>query len=570
LLVGAGADAHGFALGTTVTTDGSGLDGTNGGDPRGTIYEFDFTFNTTFGTIVIDFGGLGMGAGSGVDLANVSFGEGDLAVRNITDGINVDLGIASVNVDNDTKEIEIVLSSVLGLGAHLVVEVHDVQNPPCPGSGVIRVSVDGIGTSSSGESTVAYSGGGDTDGDRLLDGFEIYHGAGSIRGDADANPAYKNAGLDPDVASNVGLDSDADGWSDYRELRACSNPASDFSVPPNTDGDGDGILDVDEIYPGVVVDTNGDGDPDVSDDDSDGDGILDSDEAGDGDPMTPPVDTDGDGTPDFQDLDSDNDGVDDDTDNCRLDANTNQSDTDLDDIGDVCDADADNDGVPNDQDNCVFAENSDQADSDANGVGDVCEGDRDSDTIGDDDDNCVMVPNTDQQDTDGDGFGDACDEDRDDDGVIDTGDNCPDVANPNQVDTDGDGKGDACDADDDGDGKDDDVDPCPLDATDMCPDEDNDRVDDAIDNCPLVANTDQLDTDSDGLGDACDDDDDDDGLTDPVDYCPLDATNSCDEAHEYAYRGGGGCSAGGDRGSSGELALLLLALVLVRRTRCLR
>ncbi|MBK8481053.1 MAG: hypothetical protein IPL40_07730 [Proteobacteria bacterium] len=74
------------------------------------------------------------------------------------------------------------------------------------------------------------------------------------------------------------------------------------------DSDHDTILDRDE---GCALgrDSDDDGTPDYLDDDSDGDGITDAIEAGDADPLTPPVDTDRDNFADAIDLDSDNDGV---------------------------------------------------------------------------------------------------------------------------------------------------------------------------------------------------------------------------------------------------------------------
>ncbi|MCI5130854.1 MAG: hypothetical protein D3904_04875, partial [Candidatus Electrothrix sp. EH2] len=81
--------------------------------------------------------------------------------------------------------------------------------------------------------------------------------------------------------------------------------------------------------------------------------------------------------------------------------------------------------------------------------------------------------------------------DADSDGVVNQFDNCPGHFNPLQEDLDGDGKGDICDNDDDGDG-----------------------VEDTLDNCMMVANPDQKNTDGDGEGNACDDDDDNDGMPD--------------------------------------------------------
>jgi hypothetical protein len=67
------------------------------------------------------------------------------------------------------------------------------------------------------------------------------------------------------------------------------------------DSDCDTICDRDELNAnGSTVDTDHDGIPDQLDTDSDGDGLLDRDEAGDADPLTPPIDTDSDGVPDFR------------------------------------------------------------------------------------------------------------------------------------------------------------------------------------------------------------------------------------------------------------------------------
>ena len=71
------------------------------------------------------------------------------------------------------------------------------------------------------------------------------------------------------------------------------------------DRDDDGIADEHEGN----ADLDGDGLPNWNDEDSDGDGIPDSVEAGDENPLSPPVDTDGDGIADFMDVDSDGDGA---------------------------------------------------------------------------------------------------------------------------------------------------------------------------------------------------------------------------------------------------------------------
>src|SRR5690606_16853626 len=96
-------------------------------------------------------------------------------------------------------------------------------------------------------------------------------------------------------------------------------------------------------------------------------------------------------------------------------------------------------------------------------------------------------------------------------------------------------------------------------------DDDADGVPDDVDNCVGLANADQADFDGDGLGDKCDDDDDDDGIPDDVDECPLDERETCGETPEVPLEGGGcDCgAAGGDRRSSGALALLGAAAVAV-------
>lgn len=151
-------------------------------------------------------------------------------------------------------------------------------------------------------------------------------------------------------------------------------------------------------------------------------------------------------------VDADGDGVADSSDNCPLVANADQIDLDGDGLGDACDDDTDGDGFADDVDNCPTAVNPDQLDSDFDGIGNLCDDDDDGDFVSDAEDNCPAIANTDQADNDGDGVGDACDGDDDNDGVPDVFDNCPLSANADQADLDGDGEGDVCDGDADGDG----------------------------------------------------------------------------------------------------------------------
>ncbi|NAS31799.1 T9SS type A sorting domain-containing protein [Flavobacteriaceae bacterium R38] len=170
-----------------------------------------------------------------------------------------------------------------------------------------------------------------------------------------------------------------------------------FTIDPNDDNDGDGILNGVDNCPNT---------PNPGQEDADGNGI--------GDVCQ----------------DTDFDGVADAFDNCRDMRNPDQADADGDGIGDVCE-DEDGDGILDLEDNCPLNANPDQADDDDDGIGNVC-------------DNCPDNANPDQIDTDGNGIGDVC-QDTDGDGIIDIEDNCSNTPNPDQADADGDGIGNVCD-----------------------------------------------------------------------------------------------------------------------------
>ena len=325
-------------------------------------------------------------------------------------------------------------------------------------------------------------------------------------------------------------------------------PGAGPSDPGNgTDGDGDGVIDDSDNCPDIdnelQTDTDGDDAGDACDDDDDGDGALDDADNCKTAANDDQKDTDTDAKGDACDEDDDGDSVLDGADNCPLVANAGQENADGDDVGDACDdpndpADQDSDGKPDDADNCPEQSNGDQANHDTDPLGDACDPDDDDDKIADADDSCPTAFDPDEKDTDSDGAGDACEDDDDGDGVMDQDDNCPLVANPDQADKDGDDVGDACpggpgntdDGDDDG------------------RDFDGDGVPDDDDNCVSIGNPDQYDSDGDQLGDACDQ--------------PSGGPGDDGETSGASA----GCSAGGG-GTSAWFALLLLALVALRRRR---
>jgi len=195
----------------------------------------------------------------------------------------------------------------------------------------------------------------DSDGDGIPDSFEASPGgAGAIPPDTDGDgvPDFRDTDADgngiPDGVEGA-IDSDGDGILDFRDIdndgdsvRDALEVGDDPSMPIDFDGDGlpyyldydsddDTIADLHEAIP---PDTDDDGFIDRHDLDSDGDGWPDSEEAGDGDPLTPPVDSDEDGTPDFRDLDSDNDGLGDSTER-TLGTDPTLADTDGDGVTDL-------------------------------------------------------------------------------------------------------------------------------------------------------------------------------------------------------------------------------------------
>jgi hypothetical protein len=160
-------------------------------------------------------------------------------------------------------------------------------------------------------------------------------------------------------------DGDNDGFGDPAvSILACTQPPN--YVANATDN-------CPSVNNASQTDTDNDGLGDACDTDDDGDGIPD---ANDVCPLTgnpAQTDTDNDGIGDVCDTDDDGDGIPDATDNCPLTANATQIDTDSDGIGNVCDTDDDGDAVPDITDNCPLISNASQADADGDGIGDPCD-----------------------------------------------------------------------------------------------------------------------------------------------------------------------------------------------------
>ena len=218
------------------------------------------------------------------------------------------------------------------------------------------------------------------------------------------------------------IDSDGDGFSDYDEIIAQTDPF-DFRSSPS-DYDNDGIFD-------------------VFDNDLDNDGYLNENDLFPYDPSES-RDSDGDGLGDNIDPDDDNDGFDDITVNWSdgyivqdlfpNDPNES-SDFDRDGIGDNADLDDDNDGYNDDID--AFPNNPyEWIDTDGDSIGDNSDDDSDNDGYTDMDESLLgtdpLLASDYPADMDNDFVPDAIDNDLDGDGVPNDFDNAPELYNPNQ------------------------------------------------------------------------------------------------------------------------------------------
>ena len=340
----------------------------------------------------------------------------------------------------------------------------------------------------------------------------------------------------------------------------------------NTDIDGDGYLNVNDVFPldsNEWKDTDSDGIGNNADTDDDNDGQLDTGEIACGsDPLiasSMSLDTDVDGIPDCVDTDDDNDGYLDTNDAFPLDAtqwlntatdgsgnnvdtdddNSGQLDTDSDGIGNNTDTDDDNDGQL-DTDEIVCGSNpllasSVSLDADGDSVPDCVDTDDDDDGVEDTSDAFPVDP-SEWTDTDADGIGNNADGDDDNDGQSDFNElmcgSDPLLASSMSLDTDFDLIPNCKDTDDDNDSYLDEGDAFPLDLTEWLDkdldgignnadtDDDNDGQSDYNElmcgSDPLLASSMSLDTDGDSVLDCVDTDDDNDGVVDTSDAFPLD------------------------------------------------
>ncbi|MER2565272.1 MAG: thrombospondin type 3 repeat-containing protein [Myxococcaceae bacterium] len=209
-------------------------------------------------------------------------------------------------------------------------------------------------------------------------------------------------------------DADGDGRADAEDNCPFATNRDQF------DSDGDGVGEAcDNCNRSNFNQLDGDGDGmgDTCDTDRDGDGV---DNSNDLCPSIPNPDVgggqpnvDGDGLGDPCDADLDGDGFDNLTDLCPLIASA----TNVAQPGQQCSHDTDGDGVPNHLDNCPGVPNPNNQDVDRDGLGDACDLDIDGDGLNDklaslqpsSADNCPTVANHTQRDGDLDGIGDACD-----------------------------------------------------------------------------------------------------------------------------------------------------------------
>ena len=357
-----------------------------------------------------------------------------------------------------------------------------------------------------------------------------------------------------DYAIEVLLDSDGDDRPDVTDL----------------DNDNDGIPDSVE---GQTADTDGDGTPDYLDVDSDADFVPDYVEAGQNPHM--PTDSDSDGVADYLDEDSNNDGVPDsepvdgDADRDSIpDSLEGDVDTDGDGVLDRNDIDSDNDTIPD----AIEAgmESGMARDTDSDGIPDYLDGDSDNDGVSD-----IREANAGELDVK---VLDADNDGRVDsqwiigvNGLVDRAESAPDSGIPlySIADVDRDGTPDFRELDSDGDGVSDLLEGGGVDSdgdsqVDGTVDSDGDGVIEA-DNLALI-NGGFPDVDDDGIPDFQDEDADGSSIpSGDSEGAPGDQSGS---EIKTGLSGGAGCSVDSGNGSNGFLFMLMLfsAGVVCRRS----
>ncbi len=220
----------------------------------------------------------------------------------------------------------------------------------------------------------------------------------------------------------------------YARFRISTDALTEQSMQgPASDGE------VEDYSLEILLDSDGDERPDITDPDNDNDGIPDIVEG-----VT--VDSDGDQTPDYLDVDSDSDFIPD-----YVEAGSNPlvpADTDNDGIPDYLDQDSDDDGIPDSEEASGDADRDTipdsieaDADTDRDGVLDRNDLDSDNDTIPD----VIEVGDTPTSpvDSDGDGVPDYQDLDSDNDGIADIREANSGEFDVNTVDADNDGRVDS-------------------------------------------------------------------------------------------------------------------------------
>ena len=334
------ADGKIVAAGPTI---GYAAGGTTGWDFAHVRYNTDGSLDSTFsgdGKVLTDFGSP---YDEAYDVAIQSDGRIVTAGHTLNDGTDLDFGLTRHNVDGSLDltfdgdgKIETDLGASRGdFAAALAIQPDGKvvaagfgQDATATGFGLARYLNAGVSLPQCSDLA-------DNDGDGKVD-YPADPGCGSPTDDSETDAPL------PTQCSD-GVDNDNDGKTDFPADLGCESSSDDSEDGPllapqcadSLDNDGDSKVD----YPA---------DPGCE-------SATDDSEA------PNPV------------LDADGDGVVDGSDNCPTIANPGQADTDGDGQGNACDPDDDNDTVADGSDNCSLVPNRDQSDRDGDGVGDACD-----------------------------------------------------------------------------------------------------------------------------------------------------------------------------------------------------